>query len=267
MKSRVLATWFAVFVLLVCITPVLAQRPIERELGFPFSRMPEFPALPLMPPMPVMPEMPPMPPMPAMPLMPPMPEMPPMPPFPPMNGFAFGFPEQLKEAATANPEVVFQQDVFRSILRNSPDRALDLAAERLKADPADPVVLASLSAIASSTSPKAVPLLVSIAKTSTNLEARRSAASALARNRGDKDSLAILEDLYNSSSDSVELRRSIVASISRMSDPRTIAVLTRIARTDPDLSIRRSAVQYLGNRSEPDTLKALEDLLKTPGKG
>jgi HEAT repeat protein len=176
----------------------------------------------------------------------------------PFEGFAFRFGSQ----ETKDPGVRLQQEVFRTLLRNNPERALDLAAERLKTDAGDAVVLGNLSMIAGSTSPKALPLLLSIAKSSTNAGARRDAALSIARSRGDKDALPLLEDLYNSSSDNVELRRSIVGSIGRLPDPRSIPLLVRIVRNDNDEAIRRNAVQSLGNRKEPEALKALEDLLK-----
>jgi HEAT repeats len=204
--------------------------------------------------------------MPAIPPMPPMPEIPPMPPMPPMptmEGFSFRYGGQ---AETTDPAVRLQQEVFRTLLRNNPDRALDLAAERLKTDPADAVVLGNLSMIANISSPKALPLLVSIAKSSPNSAARRDATISIARTRGEKDGLTLLEDLYASSSDNVELRRTVVSSIGRLADPKCIAVLTRIVRSDADESVRRTAVQSLGSRKEPEALKALEDLLKEAPK-
>jgi HEAT repeat protein len=106
---------------------------------------------------------------------------------------------------------------------------------------------------------------VSIAKTSTNPGARRSAINAISR-RSDATTLATLEEIYNASTNDVDVRRTVLASISRMSDPRAVTVLARIARTDADLSLRRAAVQYLGRRSEAEANKALEELLKDPGR-
>src|SRR5438105_2580542 len=81
------------------------------------------------------------------------PAIPPVPPMPAMPAFAPSAPFQIEgflqgalsgQASTeVDPNVRFQQEVFRTLLRNAPDRALDLAAERLKADPADQVVLGS----------------------------------------------------------------------------------------------------------------------------
>jgi hypothetical protein len=61
----------------------------------------------------------------------------------------------------------------------------------------------------------------------------------------------MLEDLYNSSSDSAQLRRSITSAIGKVSEAAAIHVLVRIARNDPDTSVRRTALHQLGSRKEP----------------
>jgi HEAT repeat protein len=196
-------------------------------------------------------------------VIPPIPPVPPLPPIPPLEGFRFEFGQDFK---TADPEVRLQQEVFRTLVRNNPDRALEIAAERLKTNPKDPVVLANLSAIANSGSSQAMPLLVSIAKTSTDSNARREAVSAIARTRSDKSGLAVLEEIYASNSANVEVRRTIVSSIGRSTDSRAITVLAGIVKNDPDSSVRQTAVQQLGTRKEPEALKALEDFLKEAPK-
>jgi HEAT repeat protein len=167
-----------------------------------------------------------------------------------------------RDARNVDPEVALRQEVFRSLLRTSPDRALDIAAERLKADPADPVVLANLSGIAQTNSTKSLPLLLSIAKTSTNVDARRSAISAVSRSRNGKESLTLLEDLYNGAKDNTDVRRVVVQSIARVSDPGAVAVLARIAKSDPDITIRRTVARSLASRNEPEVNKLLEELLR-----
>jgi len=202
-----------------------------------------------------------------------MPEMPEMPPMPPMPSFNFHYePFELtiagQAAQSADPETRLQQEVFRSLLRNNADRAIELATERLKTNPADPVILGNLSAIANSGSAKAQPLLLSIAKTSTSTPARREATLSVVRNRDDKDALALLEDLYKANADNVEVRRVVVSSIGRMSDPRAVTVLANIVRNDTDESIRRSAIRALGTRQDQESMKVLEELLKAaPRRG
>jgi len=186
------------------------------------------------------------------------PPIPPIPKLPPRPFFQSPF-------ATNDPELRVQQEAFRALLRNNPERALDLAAERLKSDPADPVVVANLSTIANSGSSKAFPLLVSIAKSSASADARRQAVMAISR-AGNKDALATLEDIYNSSSSNVEVKRAVISAIGRSNDSRAVSVLAKIAKSDSDSSVRQQAVQQLGNRKEPEAMKALEDLLSSPAK-
>jgi hypothetical protein len=253
MRSKLVMACIVAVALIVMGLPVFAQEiPFQYELQWEFPPTPPMPAIPPIPPMAWS----------ALEGMTPMPEIPPMPPMPPsIEGFTFG----LQGRETVDPNVRFQQEVFRTLVRTNADRAMEIATDRLKADPGDPVVLGNLAIIANSSSTKALPLLISIAKTSTNVAARREAASTIGRTR-DKDGLTILEDLYSSSGDNVDLRRSIVSSIGRSSDPRTVSVLANIVRNDTDESIRRNAIQYLGNRKEPEALKVLEDLLKEAPK-
>src|ERR1019366_4891931 len=65
-----------------------------------------------------------------------------------------------------NPELTLQQEVLRVLFENNPDRAIEIATERLKADPSDPLVVANLYMLANSKSDKALPMLVVLAKTS-----------------------------------------------------------------------------------------------------
>ena len=194
--------------------------------------------------------------------LPPLPPLPAMPALPKMEEFRFAFPQGV--GRSTDPETRLQEEVFRALLRNNPDRAVEIANERLKADSKDPVVLDNLSSIAASGSSQAMPLLVSIAKTSPDNAARREAVSAIARSRNEKEALSVLEDLYTSNSNNPEVRRIVVSAIGRSSDPRAISVLANIFKNDSDEGIRRAAIQQLGNRKEPDAMKTLEDILKQP---
>jgi hypothetical protein len=195
---------------------------------------------------------------------PPIPPLPALPAFPNMEEFRFEFPQGV--GRSTDPETRLQEEVFRALLRNNPDRALEIANERLKSDPKDPVILNNLSSIASSNASQAMPLLVTIAKTSPDNAARREAVSAIARSRNEKEGLSVLEDLYTSNSGNVEVRRIVVSAIGRSSDSRAVSVLANIVKNDSDETIRRAAIQQLGNRKEPDAIKTLEDILKQPAQ-
>ena len=193
--------------------------------------------------------------------LPPLPPIPPLPPLPPFPEITLATPFM---PSPADPEVSLKQEILRVLLQNEPDRAIDLAADRLKADPADPVVMNNLSVMARSNSSKALPLIMSIAKTSTDTRSRRQAINAL--ERISTVNVATLEDLYKSNPDSVEVRQAIVSAIGNNPDPRAAGVLANIGKNDPDVSVRRAAVRLLGRHTGPEATKALEDLLKTPPK-
>jgi tetratricopeptide (TPR) repeat protein len=221
---------------------------------------------------------PPAPPRPPRPPSPPAsPQSPPPPPPPPATPFSFNIKEYLtqsgqsvigpfgfdKSILSTDPEVSLQQEILRVMLRNDPDRGIDVATERLKADPSDPVVLSNLNTIATSKSAKAMPFLLMLARSGASPKTRQQAIFALERSGTDiPNRLALFEEMYKNSSDNADIRRSIASSLSRISDPQSIPLLSNIAKNDPDVTIRRTAVQSLGRRKEPEALKALEDLLK-----
>src|SRR6185295_4652192 len=76
---------------------------------------------------------------------------------------------------SADPEISLQQEVMRAIFRTDVNRAMEIAIERLKLNPVDPVVLSSLNLIATSRSSRAMPMLIGIVKNSPNPRARRDA--------------------------------------------------------------------------------------------
>jgi hypothetical protein len=198
----------------------------------------------------------------------PLPAPPPEPPSVFLSGVLPGLAEPITPfgpvsvfAGPADPETNLRQEILRVLIQNEPDRAIDIAADRLKADAGDPVVINNLNNIANSKSAKALPLMTSIAKSSSNTNARRAAVNALSRMSS--VNLSSLEDLYKSSSDSVETRQAIVNAIGRSSDARTVSVLANIGKNDADVSVRRAAIQSLSRHNEPDATKALEDLLKS----
>src|SRR5262249_31651914 len=93
------------------------------------------------------------------------------------------------EFQSSDPEISFQQEIMRAMFNSNFDRALEIATERLRTNPADPVVLSSLNVVATSRSTLAVPMLLDIAKNSTNPKARRDAIYWLGQSRGDKDAI------------------------------------------------------------------------------
>src|SRR5262249_5413707 len=94
---------------------------------------------------------------------PPVPAIPPIPPFPQIG------------SQGSDPEISLQQKVMRALFHNNVDHAIEIAGERLKTNPADPIVMASLHLLASSRSAQATSMLLGIVKSSPNAKARRDA--------------------------------------------------------------------------------------------
>ena len=63
-----------------------------------------------------------------------------------------------RQGDVTDPEVSLQQEIMRAVFFNNSDRAIEIATERLKSDPSDPVVLSNLFMVASSLSAKALPM-------------------------------------------------------------------------------------------------------------
>src|SRR5881409_753467 len=96
-------------------------------------------------------------------------------------------PQGQNEDDITDAEVSLQQEIMRAVFFNNTERALEIATERLKSDPADPVVLSNLNMIAVSRSVRALPMLLTIAKNSTNVKARKDAIFWISQSKGDKD--------------------------------------------------------------------------------
>jgi HEAT repeat protein len=163
----------------------------------------------------------------------------------------------------ADPETSLQQEILRVLLMNNPDRGIEVASDRLKADASDPVVLANLSGIATSSSSKALPLLISIAKTSPSMKARRDATFWLARSRTDKDSLVgTLLEILGSTQDA-ETENAATNALAEINTPRAMSALTDIAKDkNKSTAVRRSALNSLSRFNTPSALSTYEDLYR-----
>jgi len=161
-------------------------------------------------------------------------------------------------------EVSLQQEVMRVIFDTDPDRAIDIATDRLKSDPTDQVVLGNLHMVANSRSPKALPLLVTLARTSPDSRTRRDAVSWISRSRGEKDALAdILVGLVPSMTTD-EDSSGITYALSQLNTPKTIDALAGIARDKSKSDrVRMDAMNWIAQSRVPNRLSMLEDIYKS----
>jgi HEAT repeat protein len=62
---------------------------------------------------------------------------------------------------------------------------------------------------------------------------------------------------------SVEIRREAAEGFDHHHDPRSVAVLMRVARTDPDVEVRAEAAETIGEVQTPESIPALTELATT----
>jgi HEAT repeat protein len=214
---------------------------------------------------------PPAPPAPPSPMAAGAPPAPPAPPEPYSRAMAASRAAQVRaprapgaRGQSENPEVSLQQEVLRVLFQQDPDHAIDISTERLKSDPADPVVLSNLYMVANSKSDKALPLLLNIAKSSSSDEARKDAIFWISRSRGDKD--ALMDTLVGlmPSLTSEEDSMSLVFALSQLNTPKSTDLLVTMARDKnrPE-KVRMSAIQWLANSKSPNRVTFLDDIYKS----
>jgi TolA-binding protein len=186
------------------------------------------------------------------------PPAPPVPPIPPGSATPFG----LFEFQSSDPEVSLQQEIMRAMFRNNVDRAIEIANERLKADPADPVVLSSLNVIASSRSAQAMSMLLGIVRNSPNPKARRDAIFWLGQSRGDNDTIVdtIVSLLPSLSEDDSE---AVAYTLSRIRGDKSLNALAAIARDkSKSEKARTNSIFWIGQTRAANRIGLLEDIYK-----
>lgn len=151
---------------------------------------------------------------------------------------------------------------MRVVFRTDADRAIDIAAERLEKDPSDPVVLSNLHMVAESASAKALPMLTTIAKNSTNPNARKDAIFWISRSKAEKDVLVetligLLPNAADAESDAV------THGLSQINTEKAIAALSTIARDKAKTeTARTNAIFWIGNSKVANRVALLEDIYK-----
>ena len=192
--------------------------------------------------------------------------LPPSPPTPPSPAPFFTsvgpspFPIEFQ---SSDPEISLQQEIMRAMFHNDAERAIQIATERLKVNPADPVVLSSLNVVATSRSPQALPMLIEIAKGSTNPKARRDAIFWLGQSRGDKDAIVdtlvgLLPSLTDDDSEAVSF------ALGQMRTDKALNALSTIARDkNRNEKLRNNALFWIGQSRAPNRVGMLEDIYKS----
>ena len=168
------------------------------------------------------------------------------------------------QTAVTDPEISLQQEIMRAVFRNNAERGIEIAAERLKNDPADPVVLSNLHMVASSLSSQALPMLVSIVRSSTNLKARKDAIFWMGQSKAENRDAAVdtIAGLVPSLTE--EEAETAAFTLGQMRTEKALNALAGIARdTNRSEKVRSSAVSWIGESRLPNRVRLLEDVYKS----
>ncbi len=167
-----------------------------------------------------------------------------------------------RNSAAVDPEITLQQEMMRAMFRSDADRAIVIAIERLKSNIADPVVISTLSMVATSASAQALPMLLEIAKNSPNAKARKDAIFWMSQSKVDRD--AVVDSLLSLSSSNGDDSDSINFALSQVRTEKAVGALATIARDkSKQESTRENALFWIGQSGMPNRLAMLEDTYKS----
>ena len=160
-----------------------------------------------------------------------------------------------------DPETSLQQEILRSLFRNDPDRALAVAAERLEANPSDPVVMANFHMIAREDSEASLEMLTNLAKNSPDDRIRKEAIFWISRWDGDEDRVVdVLLDILPTIDDD-ETASSVAFSLSRVDTESAVQALLTIANdTSRNVELRKNAIFYIGRTDVGNQVDALRQI-------
>jgi len=196
------------------------------------------------------------------------PPAPPAPPIPPRGGRSIIVPRSAQyrpgRIQITDPEVSLQQEIMRAVFISNVDRAIEIATERLKSDPADPVVLSNLYMVAESTnkSTRALPMLLDIAKNSSNVKARKDAIFWISQSKGDREAavdalVAMLPSIQDDESDTVAF------ALGQVRNEKAVNALATIARDKTKSErARNNAIFWIGESNNANRVTILEDIYK-----
>jgi HEAT repeat protein len=106
----------------------------------------------------------------------------------------------------------------------------------------------------------AIDLLIRIARTETDREARARAISVLGEVNEDRAADSLFE-LYSAERDE-EMKEEVLEALGESGSKRSLHKLIEVARNDPSPRLRKKAVLLIGERDDPEAVKFLEGIVK-----
>ena len=146
---------------------------------------------------------------------------------------------------------------LQSLFQANEERAIAIITDALKANPATcpGFQAAAVTILGSRRSPRAVPILLEIARTNPDLQLRLTAIRRLADQR-DEQVVEELIKLYDVDR-TKEVRAQVLRALVESRSPRAIAKVLEIARSSDDLNARQYAIRFVGEIKDPSSLEEL----------
>ena len=184
-----------------------------------------------------------------------------VPPEPPAPAAPRGILIRQRNAEVTDSEISLQQEIMRAIFISDVNRAIGIATERLKSNMADPVVVSSLSMVATSASPQSFPILLEIAKNSPSPKARKDAIFWMIQTRTDRDALVdTLTGLMSTNGDDSD---SVMFALSQIRTEKSVNALAAIAQDkNRPAPVRQNAIFWLRSMRIPEATQTLQNLRK-----
>lgn len=146
---------------------------------------------------------------------------------------------------------------LQSLYQADEERAIAIISEALKTNPApcQNFQAAAVSILGSRRSPRAIPILLGIARSNPDLKLRLTAIRQL----GDQHDEAVIDELIKiyDADRTKEVRSQILRAFVESRTPRGTAKVLEIARASDDLTARQYAIRYLGEVKDPASLDEL----------
>ena len=161
---------------------------------------------------------------------------------------------------TIDFEISLLQEALRVMFQSDAPGAVQVVSDRLKTNMADPVVLSSMSMLATTASTQGLPILVAIAKSSPSLKGRQDAIYWISKTDGDKNATVdTLMGLLPALSD--DTSHSFTFSLAQMRTDKAYSSLAAIV-TDKSRSdqLRQQALMALGQNRDQRAIIALENI-------
>jgi len=108
---------------------------------------------------------------------------------------------------------------------------------------------------------QAVPILVELSKSGTNVAVREKALFWLGQS-GSDEAAKVLKDIVLSSTEPDNLREQAVFSISQLPKTQAVPMLIEIAKSNAGRSVREKAIFWLGQSKTPEAMKFLKELIE-----